>query len=304
MVNIAAFDFNLLKVLAAVLEHRSVSAAAKSIGLSQPATSNALARLRAALNDPLLVRRGHVMLPTPLAEELLPRVRGILEDIGTALNPDLDFDPSRQARRFRILANDYAVSTLLMSCLAHIDARQWQVSLEILPFEDRFAERLNASDYDLAIRDDWAMRTWRWRETVGEDELTGICRRAHPRLGPAPSLDEFLAERHVLISPTGQSVGMVDAWLKAKGLVRQIDTYLPHMTAAPALIAGSDRIMCIAKTIADQFAALYDIRQFALPLPRQSFQVSMAWHPSRINDPGGVWLRSLIARIGASAGGR
>ncbi|ESQ91461.1 hypothetical protein ABAC460_05620 [Asticcacaulis sp. AC460] len=297
MVNIAAFDLNLLKVLAAVLEHRSLSRAATAIGLSQPATSNALGRLRLALKDPLLVRRGHVMYPTPLAESLLPQVRRALDDIAAALNPEAGFDPARQARRFRILANDYAATTVLLKLLAQVSA--WPVSFEILPFEDRFEERLNQADYDLAIRDDWAMRTWAWRETIGEDELTGICRVDHPRIGAAPSLDQFLAERHVLISPTGASVGMVDAWLRDRGLTRHIDTYLPQFAAAPALIAGSDRVMCLARSIAEHFAPAYAIRTFALPLPPQRFHLAMAWHPRAANDPAGLWLRD---RVKAAAG--
>ncbi len=303
MVNIRAFDLNLLTVLAAVLEHRSVSRAAAAIGLSQPATSNALARLRLGLNDPLLVRRGHAMYPTPFAETLLPRIRVILDDIGAALNPEAGFDPVRQARRFRILANDYAVTTVLVGFLALADARQWQVSLEILPFEDRFTARLNDPDYDLAIRDEWAMRDWLWRETIGEDALTGICRQDHPRIGPEPSLDAFLAERHVLISPTGESVGMVDAWLKAKGLSRRIDTYLPQMAAAAALIAGSDRIMCMARTVAEHFASVYAIRSFALPLPRQGFNIAMAWHPRKANDPAVAWLREVLKGVVAGHNG-
>lgn len=298
MVNIRAFDLNLLTVLAAVLEHRSVSRAATVVGLSQPATSNALARLRLALNDPLLVRRGHAMYPTPFAETLLPRIRTILDDIGTALNPETGFDPAQQTRRFRILANDYAVTTVLIRFLALAEARHWQASLEILPFEDRFTARLDDPDYDLAIRDDWALRDWPWREPIGEDDLTGICARDHPRVTSAPSLDAFLAERHVLISPVGESTGMVDAWLKGKGLARRIDTYLPQIAAAPALIAGSDRIMCIARTVADHFETAYAIRQFALPLPRQSFKIAMAWHPRKANDQAVTWLRATLKTMG------
>lgn len=296
MVNIAAFDLNLLKVLAAVLEHRSLSRAAAAIGLSQPATSNALGRLRLALKDPLLVRRGHVMYPTPLAESLLPQVRRALDDIAAALNPETGFDPARQARRFRILANDYAATTVLLTLLTQ--AATWPVSFEILPFEDRFEDRLNQPDYDLAIRDDWALRSWPWREAIGEDELTGICRVDHPRISAAPTLAEFLAERQVLISPTGASVGMVDAWLRDQGLTRQIDTYLPQFAAAPALIAGSDRIMCLARSIADHFAPAYPIRTFALPLPPQRFAVAMAWHPRAGNDPAGLWLRGMVRTSG------
>jgi len=294
MVNIRTFDLNLLRVLAALLETKSVSRAARLLGLSQPAVSNALSRLRNAFGDPLLVRQGHIMQPTPLAQTLQPRVHGLLDDISTALAVQTGFDPDADDRRFRILANDYATATVLAPFIALKARKGWKPMLEVLPFEDRFLPRLRDEDYDLAIRDDWALREWPHRQAVARDHLTGLARRDHPRIGAAPTMAQFLAERHILISPSGQTTGLVDSHLRQAGLSRRIDLYLPHILAAPAIVAASDLVMCLSHTLAIQFENSHAVRIFHPPLPRFDFEMSMAWSPRKARDPALAWLKDAL----------
>lgn len=297
MVNVKTFDLNLLRVLAALVETRSVSAAARQLGLSQPAASNALARLRSALGDPLLVRQGHAMQPTPLALALLPRVSGMLDEIAAAFAAPGPFDPATETRRFRVLANDYAVITVLEPFLALKAREGWALKLEILPFEDRFGQRLQDEDYDLAIRDDWALREWPHREVLARDFLCGLARIGHQRIGEAPTLEAFLAEHHVLVSPVGQTLGIVDAHLRGRGLSRIIDVFLPHVLAAPALIASSDLIMCVSQKMAAQFQASHAVKTFTPPLPRFDFDVSMAWPARQAADPALQWLKEQLRQL-------
>lgn len=294
MVNIKTFDLNLLRVLAALLEEISVSRAAKAVGLTQPATSNALARLRIALNDPLLVRHGRTMQLTPLAQSLLPRIRSLLNDIQDTLSDQTEFDPATSTRRFRLMVNDYAIATVVTDLITAREAHGWSIGFELLPFEDRFTQRLIDEDYDLAIRDDWALRDWRHRESLSEDYLVGLARRDHPRIGEAPSLEAFVAERHVLISPVGQSLGMVDAWLNGQGLKREIAVYLPHFLAVPGIIASSDLIISLPERIVAQAVASHGLRRFALPLPRCDFQIAMGWSARKARDPGLLWLKDQL----------
>jgi DNA-binding transcriptional LysR family regulator len=276
MVNICTLDLNLLKVLDALLSEVQVSAAARALNLSQPATSAALARLRAALQDPLLVRAGNRMLLSPLAERLRPTVRRILQDIEQALRASDDFDPTKSQRCFRILANDYAISVVLSPLLEALQRNAPRVTFEILPLEDHFPQRLAADDYDLAIRDGWALRSSRRLQTLFKEEYVVIARRDHPRLSSQPTLEQFLAEGHVLISPSGRVPGVVDTPLKTLKRQRRVAVALPHFLAGPAIVARTDFVMTIPSRIAHKLSELHALRICPPPLRVPGFDVAMA----------------------------
>lgn len=294
MTNLRTFDLNLLRVLDALLTEPQVSAAARRLNLSQPATSAALSRLREALGDPLLVRSGRRMVPTPLAHSLKPRVRQLLGDIEQTLQGRGGFDPSVSVRTFRVAANDYAVAAVLAPLVRRLQRNAPRTTLEIVPLEDRFEERLANEDYDLAIRDRWAMRSWTRLETLFSEDFVCIARRNHPRLSVRPTLDEFLRENHVLIAPHGLTPGVVDYSLRSLKRARRVAVTLPHFLAAPAMVAGGDLIMTIARRVAEQFAASYKLRIFSPPVRLPGFDVAMAWHPRNEKDSGVEWLRRQV----------
>lgn len=297
MTNIRTFDLNLLPVLEALLSEGQVSRAAKRLNLSQPATSAALARLRAALGDPLLVREGRAMVPSHLGEEMLPRLRALLGEIEAAITPRRDFDPAAAERRFTIAANDYAVSVVLAPLVARLQRLAPRVTVAILPLEENFSERLAAADHDLAIRDDWSLRSARNRETLFREDYVCIARQDHPRLSAMPTLDEFLAEGHLLIAPEADAKGPVDAALARLGRTRRVAVTTPHFLSAPAMVAGSDYVMTIARRIAEQVAELYGLRLFEPPVPVGGFDVAMAWPTQRQGDPAVEWLKGQIRTL-------
>lgn len=297
MTNIRTFDLNLLRVLDALLGQRHVSAAARNLHLSQPATSAALSRLRRALGDPILVRSGHRMLLTPFAKSLQPNVRRVLDDIERTLQGQEAFDPTTSERSFRVAANDHAVAVVLSPLARRLQRLAPRTTLEIVPFEDRFEERLASEDYDLAIRDRWSMRSWGRLETLFKEDYVGIARRGHPRLSPKPTLDEFLAEGHVLISPQGRRPGVMDYALQGTKRSRRVAVTLPHFLAAPAVVANTDFVMTIARRVAEQFARSFKVRVFAPPLRLPAFEVAMAWHPRSDGDAGVNWLRAQVREV-------
>jgi DNA-binding transcriptional LysR family regulator len=294
MINIKTFDLNLLRVLDVLLEEAQVSAAARRLNLSQPATSAALARLRASLGDPLLVRSRNRMMRTALAEALRPRVRKVLAEVYETLSASRDFVLADSGRTFRIAANDYSEIAIVGPLLAHLKHKAPNLRLEILPFEEDFDRKLAEGDYDLAIRDEWAMRSWRHRERMFTETLVCIARRDHPRLSVKPSLDEFLAEGHVLISPAGTTPGIVDAALERINRRRRIMVTLPHFLAAPAIVAHTDHVMTIASRAAKFWADAHALRIFAPPLALRGFDLAMAWHPGVESDPAVSWLRAQL----------
>lgn len=299
-VNLHSFDLNLLRVLDALLITHSVSGAARRLELSQPATSAALSRLRAALNDPLLVRAGNRMTPTPLAEELRQQVARILEDVDRALTAVARFDPATTRRRFRIGANDYASAVLLVPLATRVREAAPGATIEILPMERSPDLSLATRELDLLVADQWTLRGIRGLETLFHETFTGIARTDHPRLPRRVTLNAFLAEDHVLLAPRGLSTGVVDRALEARGRARRVAMTVPHYLVAPAIVARSDLIMTIPRRLADCLHDSRRLRQFRPPIPLKGFDVVMAFDLRSDADPAIQWLKGLLRDTAAS----
>ncbi|MFT8646327.1 LysR family transcriptional regulator [Gluconacetobacter sp.] len=299
--DIATVDLNLLKVLDALLAENSVSGAARRLRLSQPATSAALGRLRRLLNDPLLIRRGNVMVLTACAEELRPRIASLLEGIANTLDRSSDFDPRTSTRRFRVLSNEYAAQVIFLPIARHLRDIAPHVTLEILPFDPRFEERLASHDCDLAISHADFLRPTRHIETLFTDRYVSAVRSDHPRLQNIVSLEAFIAEDHVLITSHGRTRGPVDHALADAGYTRRVVTTLPHYLLAPALIAGSDLVMTVPHAIARTFQTNWPLRLFDPPLSIETFDMAMAWHPRTAGDMAIEWLRQLVRNVATTA---
>jgi len=295
--DIRRFDLNLLKVLDAVLSEAQVSSAARRLNLSQPATSAALAKIRAALGNPVLVRDGNRMVLSPFAEQLRPKVQRLLEEIEQTLTAPGIFDAATSQRCFRILANDYAVTVVLSPLLELLQREAPMVTIEILALEDNFVERLAGDEYDLAIRDRWSLRSARHLSTLFDEDYVCIARRDHPRLSGEPTLDEFLDEGHVLISPRGRVPGVVDGPLKRLGRKRRVAVTLPHFLAGPAIVARTDFVMTTPGRIALRFSEVHALRIFPPPLQVPGFDVAVAWSPRYSNDPAVSWLRDRVQAL-------
>lgn len=294
-----AFDLNLLRALDALLVTRSVSGAARRLNLSQPATSAALARLRDALGDPLLIRKGNSLLATPLAEELRPRVMRIMEDIGDALGISASFDPATTQRRFRIGANDYSTLVLLAPLAQRLRQRAPLATLEILPINAAPDLALANRELDLVVADNHRLRELRELRVLFHEEFVCIARADHPRLSAKPTLEEFLNEDHALLSTRGVSPGAVDAALEPIGRTRRVALTLPHFIVAPFVIAQSDLVMTLPSRVVGCFGNESGLRVFAPPLPVNGFDMVMAWHARSAADPPVQWLKSLLSEIAA-----
>lgn len=287
-------DLNLLKVLDALLAERSVSAAARRLRLSQPASSAALARARRLLGDPLLIRRGNAMIATARGEELRPRIAALLSEISATLEAPGAFDPARSARRFRILASEYAVMTVFAPLAPRIAREAPGVTLELLPFDPRFEERLAAHDADLAVTRADLLTTTRHVERLFSDRFVCLVRRDHPRLGGEISIDDFVAEQHLMVTSVGRARGDVDRALAAAGRRRRVALTVPHYLVAPDILAASDLVLTAPGRIAERFSSTWPLRIFAPPIALGGFELSVAWHPRSAADPGVTWLRAAL----------
>lgn len=288
------FDLNLLRVLDALLNEGQVSAAARRLGLSQPAVSSALARLRKALGDPLLTRAGNGMRLTPLALELQPRVHRALDDLRAALSAATAFDPRTTRRVFRIGADDYSTVVLLAPLVAHLRREAPHAGLEIWPFEEQFEERLATRDWDLGVTDHWTLRGWQHCEVLLHETFTSVARRDHPRLGATVSLEDFLREDHALISRRGRTPGVVDGGLDSLSRRRRVALTLPHYLAAGAVVAHTDLLITLPRRIAERVCETDAVRRFDTPVEVGGFEVAVAYHPRSEADPGITWLRQAL----------
>jgi DNA-binding transcriptional LysR family regulator len=176
--------------------------------------------------------------------------------------------------------------------------------LEIWPYEELFEERLAVRDWDLALTDSWALRTWRHCDILFHETFVSIARVGHPRLGEKVGLESFLAEEHALVSRRGRTPGVVDLQLEPLARRRRVALTLPHYLAASAMIAETDLVMTVPRRVAERVCAVDAVRCFETPLELEGFDVAAAYHPRSSGDAGIAWLRKLLSEIASAASPR
>ncbi|MGK7875594.1 MAG: LysR family transcriptional regulator [Xenococcaceae cyanobacterium] len=296
--DLRAFDLNLLVVLHTLLLERSVSKTAERLHLSQPATSAALNRLRTALNDPILVRDGLRMVPTPRAEQLAEPVQAILAEIEQTLAAPKPFDPSTIGRRFRIATNDYGAFILVPQLMNRLQAIAPGIDIEIWEIAQDVEASLRQGEVDLVVADAWALRHCKCTETLFPETFTCLVRQNHPRIQTQLTLEHYLKENHALVSARGRVTGNVDIALAQQELQRHVRVTLPHILAIPAVIASTDLIVTLATRIANRLATDYALKTFPPPIALDGFDIGMAWQNCMANDPAIQWLRGELMSIG------
>jgi DNA-binding transcriptional LysR family regulator len=296
--DLQSFDLNLLVVLHTLLAERSVSKTAERLHLSQPATSAALNRLRKALNDPILVRDGLRMVPTPRAEQLSEPIQAILTAIEQTLAVPQPFDPSTIDRTFKVATNDYGTFVLVPMLMQRLESIAPGISLEIWEIAQDVEAALRQGDVDLVVADAWTLRHCKCTETLFSETFTCLVRQEHPRIHTQLTLADYIKENHALVSSRGRVMGNVDAVLSQQGLQRHVAVTLPHVLSIPALIASTDLIVTLATRIAKHLATDYTLKTFSPPILLDSFEIVMAWSNRMTNDIAIQWLRSELREIG------
>jgi len=297
--NISNFDLNLLRVLDALLREQNVSRAAERLALSQPAVSNALGRLRELLDDPLLVRVGRSMQPTPRAQALEAPIRAALQQIEQSLTAGEAFDPASSRQRFRIAVTDY-VELICMPRLVELLSRQAPgIRLDIQHLSPSLpAEALDKGELDLVLgRFEEVPARFARRHWMSET-LQLALRRDHPRIaGGALDLDTFLGLRHLWVHG-GQTRGMVDQWLGEQGLSREILYTTPNYLQAAHIVASSELAAVLPTQLARHFAALLPLQLFDLPFHLGPFHLEIVSPAQRQRDAALQWLIERMVTIG------
>ncbi|YBV94646.1 LysR family transcriptional regulator (plasmid) [Phyllobacteriaceae bacterium JZ32] len=294
-------DLNLLVVLNALLDERSVTRTATRLGMSQPAASRALARLRVLFSDTLLVDGPGGYLLTARAEEMRPLLRNILAGASELLD-DRAFDPMRAAGAVRLLMLDLEAAVLAPRLIASLAEQAPTLDLEVVPPGPRPVEALEADAVDalIGLVED-APAGIRKRKLYRDDFIT-LMRAEHPAAGRKLTLDRFLELDHVVVSVTGSGRAWVDEILDRMGRQRRVKVRVPSFFAAVEIAARSDLVMTLPSSLARTAA---DMRRFVTappPLDLGSVVMSLAWHARHQDSPRHVWLRKTIAAAVADIG--
>jgi DNA-binding transcriptional LysR family regulator len=289
-------DLNLLVTLDALLSEGSVTRAARRLRLSPSAMSRALARLRDTMGDPLLVRAGRGLVPTPRALALRERVHDLLQDAHAVLRPDEAVDLARLARTFTLRTSDGFVENFGPALIALVTRQSPGVRLHFLQKADKDSGPLRDGTVDLetgVVEESLGpeVRT----QALFRDRLIGVVREGHSLAAGAITASRYRAAQHVVVSRSGGEDGAVDRPFLPAELKREVTTVVGGFAAALALARLSD----LVATVPDRHTAnLRDgLHSFALPAPAREFTVSMLWHPRMDADPAHRWLRGCVREV-------
>ena len=295
MAKLADVDLNLLVALDALLQARSVSGAAARVGLSTPAMSHALGRLRKQLGDPVLVRAGQGMVPTPRAEAMRNGVHELLGRARAVLEPVPSFDPRVADRELRIRASDYVLSTLGAELDLRITQSAPRVRLRFLPNTAQDPVEIREGTVELAIGVYRDLPPECRIQTLFDERLVCVVRREHPSIRARITLDQYATADHVQIAPRGQPGGYVDVVLARQGRHRRVARAVPFFLSAMQLAAQTDYVLTVPERLARSWAARFDLRVLEPPLAFEPYAVVQLWHPRHHDDPGHEWLRAQVA---------
>jgi DNA-binding transcriptional LysR family regulator len=292
--DIRAVDLNLLKAFDALNAERAVTRAATRIGLSQPAMSHALSRLRDLFSDDLFVRTQAGMEPTQRAREIAPLVSSAIEQIEAALNLGVGFDPATSAAIFTAGMGEYA-EVALVGRLAQAFAREApRATLRLLPLNGPdAAEQLERGAIDVAVAHLRTMPPTIETALLFRDPFVVVARKGHPITQSPLSVEAYAAENHVLVSPRGDTSGALDRILADFGLRRRVALLVATYLAVPAALAASDLIATVPSRAATLIAAHAELATLPLPVDF-SATISMAWHRRAASEPAQAWFRAML----------
>jgi len=295
------YDLNLLPVFMALMEERSVTRAAERLGITQPALSNALARLRVTMRDQLFIRERYGIQPTSVALELAPVIADALAKIDGAVLGQQDFDPSKAEQLITIAPNSYVEFVLMPALVARLRKVAPGIRLRLTPFGTDLAETGVISGTTAMVLgrivdppDNLVV------QHLMDDSLACIVRAGHPEIGRSLSRVQYEGLRHINMLPPGRlRAGLFQA-LDRQGLKREVAVSVTHFLAIPEIIAVTDYCSTLPRLICRHLAKDKRLKVVPAPVDLGTFPVEMAWHVRYRHDPAHRWLRSVVAEVAAT----
>ena len=291
-------DLNLLPIFLVLMEERSVTRAATRLGITQPALSNALTRLREMLQDPLFIRERYGIQPTAKAEELAPVIAAALANLDAVILGQQSFDPSKARQLFTIAPNSYVEYVLMPAIVARLRESAPGISLRFVPYGSDLADTgLTSGATALALGRMVDPPDNLIVQHVMEEKLECIVRADHPVVGNRLTRSQYERLKHVNMLPPGRlRAGLFQA-LAREGLKREVAVSVTHFMAIPEIVAVTDYCATLPSLICRRLASDPRLKVLPAPVNLGTFPVHMAWHVRYRNDPAHSWLRTLFAEV-------
>lgn len=296
--NVHDVDLNLLRVFDAVLYERGVTPAATRLGLTQPAVSNALARLRAVFGDALFVRTAAGMDPTPFARELAEPVRQALALLESALAHGPGFDPASSTRAFRFYMSDLGQVEFLPPIVERVQSAAPGVRLEAAAADlEHIGDALGGGALDLAVGFLPGLGAPIKRRVLFRDPYVCLMRAGHPALAGRLTRRKFLDASHVLVTYRGGGHRVIEEALERAGIARRIALRVPHFTVVPMVLERTNLILTLPARVARVYERRGSFRALPAPVPIPPAEVAVHWHERFESDPGNRWFREQIVEL-------
>ena len=296
--NLASVDLNLLVAFDILIREQNLSHAAERLGLTQPAMSKRLARLRSLFGDELLTRTNKGMKPTARALELVEPIRIALKQIQVTIDGCSEFKPELSSRTFRLVTTDLVAITMIPKLIELLMVRSPNTRLIIQNINRRhLVNALQTGEIDLAITALPDAPPNIKRQNLFSERYVCLVSEQHPAIQTQLTLEDYLESLHILVTYTSDLHGSVDRFLEAKGLKRKVVLSLPYHLAVPLIVEQTSLITTIAERIAKEAIKSKGIRRFPLPLDEIKYQEQILWHCRDDGDPAHLWLRKLIMEV-------
>lgn len=297
-------DLNLLRLLLAVYDAGSVTAAAAKLGLSQPTASAALARLRHSFGDPLFIRHAGAMTPTPRALKIIAKTREVLDLIDSEILRSPEFDPANAADELVFCLSAIGETVFLPKLFHYLKKAAPQARIRSLSLPpDRLEEALLSGEVDLIlgyypdIKENAI-----YQQRLFSHDLACMVRAGHKIRGPRMTLDEFVQAEHVFVRDGGRSQEMFESELAARQIERKIVLRTSHYMSIHSIIADSDLVVVLPRPVANALSGEKNVRIVAPPVDIPRYDLKMYWHQRFHQDPKINWLRSVVVELFADSG--
>lgn len=297
-------DLNLLPALNALLSERSVTGAARRLGLSVSAMSRTLTRLRTTTGDRLLLQAGRTLVLTPYAEQLSQRIPDLVREAEAALSrAEYSLDIASLEQRFTVRAGEGFIDLLGAALMDRIHQAAPRVQIRFAPKPDWDAQPLREGAIDLEIGIVRTSAPEVRTRLLFRDRYVGVCRIGHPLLDTGDiTAERWAAYGHVMTSRTGEAETPIDAALAPADIRRNVLIIVPSYMSAMQLARRSDLLAvvphsCLGNAMTPDFAAANGLQSFALPLPIPAFNISAIWHPRLDHDPAHRWFRGEVLAL-------
>lgn len=296
--NFQRFDLNLIKVFLAIWELQSVTAASERLGLTQPAISHGLRRLREHFNDPLFTRVGNAMVPTQVAAQLFVSFDHAKQTIEQSMQAQGHFDPTTSRRIFRIAMSDMSEYYFIPTLLARLESVAPHIRVDTIPLHSETTETaMRAGQIDMALGYTPEFSEECLSRPLFRDSFICLVRQEHPFKGTSLSVEEFSALDYIDVSAQAPGYRMIDQHLMMLGAERKRKARLVHLTVAPSVLRQTDLAALYPRSVALRINGQHSFRLLSLPFDLPEIPITLSTHRNFNGDMGIQWLRHEISEL-------